>query len=198
MNRHTAPVKVLQQLLNTKGAGLIVDGAYGPKTEAAIDSLHESTQLKIALKEIGVFEIHGKDNSSRILEYTQYTAGKYSNDETPWCGAFMAWVVAQAGMPASIQFPERALAWKDYGYQIPEPVSGCIAVKSRKGGGHVTMVVGMDNKGNLLCVGGNQNDEVNISAYPLGIFETFVVPNVQILKLTKYDVVLNGTAIKES
>lgn len=38
---------------------------------------------------------------------------------------------------------------------------------SRDGGGHVGFVVGMTAAGNLLVLGGNQDDAVNVKAFPL-------------------------------
>jgi hypothetical protein len=46
-------------------------------------------------------------------------------------------------------------------------VPGCIVVFTREGGGHVGFVVGQDQQGNLLVLGGNQGDAVNVKAFPL-------------------------------
>ena len=39
---------------------------------------------------------------------------------------------------------------------------GCVVVYERKGGGHVGFVVGKDQKGNLMTLGGNQGDRVSV------------------------------------
>jgi len=159
-------IKFLQQLLNANGAfpKLEEDGVFGAKTSAAVDATNTPIYVKIALKEIGTHEIKGPKHSPRVLEYMKATAGQYSDDETPWCGAFIAWVLRKANIPL-VAYPERAKSWLDWGYNSEYPMMGALAVKSRSGGGHVTMVVGETKSGKLLCVGGNQNDEVNISAY---------------------------------
>ena len=36
----------------------------------------------------------------------------------------------------------------------------------RQGGGHIAIVVGRDQHGNLTCIGGNQGDEVTIRHSP--------------------------------
>jgi hypothetical protein len=36
---------------------------------------------------------------------------------------------------------------------------------TRDGGGHIAIVVGRDQNGNLMCCGGNQSDAVTISAF---------------------------------
>ena len=42
---------------------------------------------------------------------------------------------------------------------------GCIAVFERKGGGHVGFVVGTDERGRLMVLGGNQGDAVTIAPF---------------------------------
>jgi hypothetical protein len=36
----------------------------------------------------------------------------------------------------------------------------------RQGGGHIAIVVGRDQHGYLMCLGGNQSDAVNIKPFP--------------------------------
>jgi uncharacterized protein (TIGR02594 family) len=52
-----------------------------------------------------------------------------------------------------------------WGLKLNLPAPGCVVVFSREGGGHVGFVVGKDVEGNLLVLGGNQGDEVNIKAF---------------------------------
>ena len=174
--RNKLTVKQLQNYLLQSGAKLPkfgADGDLGNETIEAIDSLKAPDYVKIALKEVGIYEIPGKLHSARVLEYQATTYGKYSDDETPWCGAFVSWVTKQAGIDHGLKTPERAKEWSNFGYAVNEPTLGSIAVKSRVGGGHVCIVVGKDKNGKLLCVGGNQNNEVNIHAYDKTVFESF-------------------------
>jgi uncharacterized protein (TIGR02594 family) len=173
-NRNT--VKQLQNYLIQMGANLPkfgVDGDLGNETKLAIDSLSVPEYVKFALKEVGIYEIAGKLHSNRVLEYQATTSGKYTDDETPWCGAFISWVMLKAGIKHGIKIPERAKEWANFGYAVNEPTIGSIAVKSRVGGGHVCIVVGKRKDGKLLCLGGNQNNEVNIVAYDKSVFESF-------------------------
>ena len=149
------------------------DGDLGSETIEAINTLKAPEYVKIALKEVGTKEIVGTAHSARVLEYQKTTAGKYSDDETPWCGAFVSWVMKQAGINHGLKTPERAKEWSNFGYAVNEPTIGSIAVKSRVGGGHVCIVIGKQKDGKLLCVGGNQNNEVNIHAYDKSVFESF-------------------------
>jgi len=173
---HGNAVKALQIYLNTLGAGLTVDGWFGAKTTDAINTLNLPKYVKIALKEVGVHETAGAGNTARVVEYLKTTAGKYSEDAIPWCGAFVNWCLLKSGESITVPYPERARSWDLYGNEIDEPTLGAIAVKSRKGGGHVCFVIGADVYGNLLCLGGNQSDEVNIRAYRVDAFHTFRLP----------------------
>jgi hypothetical protein len=53
---------------------------------------------------------------------------------------------------------------------------GCIVTFTRQGGGHVGFVVGQDKLGNLLVLGGNQGDEVNVRTFPSGRATSFRWP----------------------
>ena len=174
--RNKLTVKQLQNYLIQMGAKLPkfgADGDLGDETKQAIDSLDIPNYVKTALKEVGIYEIVGKLHSARVLEYQATTAGKYTDDETPWCGAFISWVMKQSGIAHGVKVPERAKEWINFGYAVNEPTVGSVAVKSRVGGGHVCIVVGKRKDGKLLCVGGNQNNEVNIAAYDKSVFESF-------------------------
>jgi uncharacterized protein (TIGR02594 family) len=61
----------------------------------------------------------------------------------------------------------RARAWLDWGQVILSPALGCVVVYERKGGGHVGFVVGRDEHGNLMTLGGNQGDRVSIRPFEM-------------------------------
>lgn len=68
--RNKATVKQLQNYLLQVGAKLPkfgADGDLGTETKNAIDSLEVPLYVKVALKEMGVYEIASKVHSSRIL-----------------------------------------------------------------------------------------------------------------------------------
>ena len=189
--RNKNTVKQLQNYILQSGAKLPkfgADGDLGSETKEAIEKLDIPKYVKIALNEVGVYEIVGKLHSARILEYQATTAGKYTEDETPWCGAFISWVMKQAGINHGLKVPERAKEWSNFGYAVNEPTLGSIAVKSRVGGGHVCIVVGKRKDGKLLCVGGNQNNEVNIAAYDKSVFESFRNYDKRQIGLTTIDI----------
>ena len=47
---------------------------------------------------------------------------------------------------------------------------------SRTGGGHVGFVVGEDDKGNILLLGGNQGNRVSIASFPKTRITAYVWP----------------------
>lgn len=85
--------------------------------------------------------------------------GKGDDSQLPWCGAFVARCMQDAG----IDYPARyasAKAWLDWGSRLTGPAVGCVVVLEREGGGHVGFVTGRTTAGNLLVLGGNQGDKV--------------------------------------
>lgn len=122
--------------------------------------------IEEARKHIGLREIKGQKHSTVITNWLVRLKAWWKDDETPWCGVF----AAHCMQSARFDIPKhwyRAKDWLTWGVVIAEPAYGAIVVFERKGGGHVGFVVGKDRSGNLLVLGGNQGDAVNIRAFPL-------------------------------
>lgn len=127
--------------------------------------MNEPMWLTEARKHIGEREIKGaKHNPLITLWWKLIKRGGIKDDETPWCAAFVGAMLESAGITSS-RF-ESAKSYLTWGSVIPAPILGCIVVFTRDGGGHVGFVVGADGKGNLLVLGGNQSDQVNIRTFP--------------------------------
>jgi uncharacterized protein (TIGR02594 family) len=137
-------------------------------------------RLRIAIKEIGVKEIHGPTHNPRVLEYMHATKwGTWvRDDETPWCAGFVGWVMVQAGYKDQIpDYSLGAKSWLNFGKSAHRPVLGAIAVKSRRGGGHVGFVVGATPDGEYLYIlGGNQSDAVCVKKYPASVWIDYRIP----------------------
>lgn len=104
-------------------------------------------------------------------------ATKKDDSQLPWCGAFVAHCLRLDGLtPPKNWF--RASAYADYGQRLKQPIAGCIGVMTREGGGHVGFVVGKDNAGNILMIGGNQGDSVKLAAFKKDRFTCFVWPRI--------------------
>ncbi|MEV3812371.1 TIGR02594 family protein [Aeromonas allosaccharophila] len=118
-----------------------------------------------ARRHIGLTEIKGsKHNPEIVAMWKAIKRGGIRDDETPWCAAFVGACLERVGIP-STQF-EGARSYASWGEKLDKPVTGCVVVFSRDGGGHVGFVVGQDAAGNLLVLGGNQGDAVNVKAFP--------------------------------
>lgn len=114
---------------------------------------------------IGLREVKGPQHAAEILKFWKdIKRGGIKDDETPWCAAFVGAMLERSGVQ-STRF-ESARSYEAWGVKLAQPVRGCVVVFSRDGGGHVGFVVGQDKAGNLLVLGGNQSDAVNVRAFP--------------------------------
>src|SRR5215813_10004556 len=132
--------------------------------------------MPIAHQEIGVKEYAGAADNPRIVEYLSSTnlgSDERSNDETPWCSAFVNWCVEKAGYEGTDS--AWAKSWLAWGTELKSPRRGCICVFTRNGGGHVAFYVGKTSSG-IKVLGGNQSDEVNTSAYAAGKLLGYRIP----------------------
>ena len=136
--------------------------------------------MKTAMNAIGQKEIPGPKNNPRVMEYHE-AAGSYSTGDSgkydAWCAGFVSWVMKKHGFTPP-QKAMRALSWRDFGKSVTKPIFGAIGIKERRGGGHVSFVVGQSRDGMLLyMLGGNQNNEVNVSQYKRSDWIKFVIPS---------------------
>jgi uncharacterized protein (TIGR02594 family) len=120
-----------------------------------------------AKKHIGLKEIPGPKHNSVILGWLKSLKAWWSEDETPWCGTF----VAHCMKTCNISVPNnwmRALAWAEWGVKLSSPVNGCVVVFKRAGGGHVGFVMGQTTDGFLSVLGGNQGNSVTVAKFDKG------------------------------
>jgi uncharacterized protein (TIGR02594 family) len=100
-----------------------------------------------------------------VVEYLRTTTlpdELASQDETPWCSAFVNWCVTHAALKGTGSAAARS--WLSWGQPLDKPRRGCIAVLSRDGGGHVGFylrTVGTQ----IHLLGGNQNNAVCTRSY---------------------------------
>jgi uncharacterized protein (TIGR02594 family) len=186
-------VRRLQELL--AGAGFspgAVDGDFGPRTEAALATAQRALHpagiaspatwwaleqidrsgppwLTIARREVGVREVPGANANPRIIEYLASCPGlpadMRSSDETPWCSAFVNWVMRESGVTGTRR--ANARSWLTWG-QACEPQRGAVAVFSRPpdpASGHVAFFERREGE-RVIVLGGNQGNAVSVAAYP--------------------------------
>lgn len=157
------------------------DGTYkgrpGKKTADAYDrylrKMRTPAWLEIAKLELGVKEYRGSADNQAVVKYLEsvdaLSQSAQRNDETPWCSAFVNWVMEQAG----IQGTESAAArsWLSWGIPVDEPQEGCVVILSRGNPngwqGHVGFFVDKTRKSApyIRLLGGNQRDQVSVASY---------------------------------
>jgi len=139
--------------------------------------MSEPLYLTIARKDIGLKEIVGSKHHQKILEAFKLSGATWiTDDETPWCAAFLAsWLLAaKFSIPKSAY---RALSWLTYGAGLYHPMQGAIAVKTRQGGGHVGIVTGVTaDKKYVRVLGANQNNMVCEAFYAITQISNYRVP----------------------
>lgn len=139
--------------------------------------MQELSWILEARKHIGLKENTSKAvHNQTIVGWVKELGGWWRDDETPWCGVFVAHCLKTGGRDIPKHW-YRASDYLNFGTRLDAPAYGCIAVLTRQGGGHVGFVVGKDAKGNLLLLGGNQGNQVSIAAFPPSRVSGYVWPS---------------------
>lgn len=127
--------------------------------------------IQIAVAELGQKEIVGPENNPRIEEYAkEIGVWPFNDDETAWCSIFINWVAKKANLKKSEKVNARS--WLVVGQSADSnPSPGDIVVfwreKPESWKGHVGIFLGFSKDGErVFCLGGNQGNQVSISAYP--------------------------------
>ncbi len=120
------------------------------------------TWLDVAKKYIGLKEFPGKQHNPIILRWWAAIKAPFKDDETPWCAGFVGGILESVGIQSSRSAMARS--YMKWGIPLAKPVIGCVVVfwRGSKSGssGHVGFFDGLDQRGNLWIVGGNQSDKV--------------------------------------
>ncbi len=129
-----------------------------------------SKLLNIALSQYGVKEIKGSLHNPTIVGYSKDIGyGGIIDDETAWCSIFMNWCAMHVGLERSKKLTARS--WLKIGEEIKTPQMGDVVIFWRSSPtswkGHVGIFVGYsEDRKYIYCLGGNQNNQVCIKAYP--------------------------------
>ena len=124
---------------------------------------------ELALTQFGIKEISGKQDNPEVLKYFDETGfdGNKLKDETAWCSAFMNWCHVKTGNQYSGRLDARS--WLKVGSETTEPKTGDVVIFWRESKnswkGHVGFFI-RESNGWIYTLGGNQNNQVNIKAYP--------------------------------
>lgn len=132
--------------------------------------------IAFAKSKLGLHEIVGVKNNPEIVQWVHELGGTWNDDETPWCGVFVSksLTMGNRAIPKTFAW---AKSYLDYGTRLNKPCYGAVGVMGRAGGGgHVTFIVGQTHDGQLVCLGGNQGNQVCLAKYPVSRFLGFVFP----------------------
>lgn len=124
--------------------------------------------IEKALSQIGIKEIVGMHHNPEVLKYFKEIGHSWvKDDETAWCSAFANWICKKAGLPYTGKLNARS--WLEIGQRVSEPKLGDVVVFWRDNPsswkGHVAFFV-RETKNWVYVLGGNQKNQVKISAYP--------------------------------
>lgn len=142
-----------------------------------MSNLPEPNWLVSARKNIGEREVKGSKHNPLFLTWLKRLGAWWANDEVPWCGLFVAIHLYDSGRGIPKHwYRASAYAEPEYGTRLDDPCVGCLAVFTRTGGGHVAMVVGKDKRGNIMCLGGNQGDQVSVVPFDIARNPVWIWP----------------------
>lgn len=178
-------------------AGQTVDGAVGEKTAAAIDralgsnlgavpaiikaEIAQPLWLQVGMSLLGTKEAPGKDvDNPVIIQWAKDEGGdiakEYTHDWIPFCALGVNHCFTKSGLKGTetlwaldwnADSMQQRLGHRWPGVKLLGPAVGAVAPMLRNGGGHVIMVAGKDQHGNIMGLGFNQSDTVSIIPFPV-------------------------------
>lgn len=132
--------------------------------------------IEEAAKFIGMREITGSRHNPTIIGWLAKLGAWWRDDETPWCGTFVAHCLSTSNRLIPKHW-YRAKAYSNCGTNLTKPAYGCVATKSRSGGGHVFFVVGQLANGDLVGLGGNQGNQVSLARFKRADVDSYTWPS---------------------
>jgi uncharacterized protein (TIGR02594 family) len=164
--------------------GLKVDGEVGPATAKMIDAsqgipkaasvveeIARPLWLEAGIKLIGVHEGVGAKDNPDIIDWAKEEGGdiakEYTHDSVPWCALFANHCLSSVGVKGTGTLWALDFAGNWPAVKLIGPAVGAFAPMLRSGGGHIIQIVGRDQHGNIMGLGGNQSDQVSIVPFPV-------------------------------
>lgn len=168
-------------------AGIAPDGEVGTATARAIDAalaaprpasnappnpeISRPLWLEAGIRLINVKETPGAGDNPQILEWAREEGGdiakEYRHDSIAWCALFANHCLTKAGLKGTETLWALDFAGNWPSVKLIGPAVGAFAPMTRTGGGHIIQVVGRDQHGNIMGLGGNQSDQVSILPFPV-------------------------------
>lgn len=147
--------------------------AHGMKPELSPKPLHRNIRiLKAGAGQLGTKEYPGAKSNPVVEMYLDY--GFKSNkdsglkDDVPWCAGFICYLCEISGMGSTNSLMARSFErWGVSKKHSPMPGDIITFWRGSKaaGTGHVGLFLGYKDANHVYVLGGNQNDEVNVSVY---------------------------------
>jgi uncharacterized protein (TIGR02594 family) len=123
----------------------------------------------------GMAASSGFGSSNVVAEARRFIgSGNPTSRATLWCARFMNMVLQHSGYHGTGS--DAASSFASYGHRVSGPQVGAIAVMSRRGGGHVGVVSGIDGRGNPILVSGNNGNRVREAPVSRGRIYAYVMP----------------------
>jgi len=156
--------------------GAIIDISDSIQIPAA--QIQRPLWLEAGIALVGTKEFAGAKNNPVIIDWAKAEGGDiakaYTHDSIPWCALFANHVLTKVGLEGTetlwaLDFNadrmQKRLGHRWPAVRLAGPAVGAFAPMLRDGGGHITIVGGKDQHGNVMGVGGNQSDAVTIAPF---------------------------------
>jgi uncharacterized protein (TIGR02594 family) len=137
-------------------------------------SLTHANLTDTSLASSGTAASAGFGSSDLVAEARRYIGGNPTSRGSLWCARFMNMVLARSGHRGTGS--DAASSFAHYGERISGPQIGAIAVMSRRGGGHVGIITGIDASGNPIMISGNNRNRVREAPVSRGRIYAYVMP----------------------
>jgi uncharacterized protein (TIGR02594 family) len=127
--------------------------------------------LEAGVNLIGTKERPGSGDNEVIIDWAKDEGGaiakEYDHDSIPWCALFADHCLRLADIkgPGTLWALDFGNPSKWPAVKLAGPAVGAFAPMLRNGGGHIGIVAGKDQNGNIMLLGGNQTDAVNIKPF---------------------------------
>lgn len=136
----------------------------------------EISAFELAQRFVGIKEISGSQSNPYILAMLHLDQDWPEGDEVPWCSAFINYIAWLLRLPRSKNLAARSWLGVGMTVDLPDAEAGFDIVILKRGSGeqpgpevldapgHVGFFAGHQG-GNVLILGGNQNDTVSIAPF---------------------------------
>lgn len=165
-----------QQKVGNKYVSGLIREHY--KTNGKMEYKNLTPWIQTAFDEMNkkIIENGANPEVLKYFAHTQLAGTEYAaTDKTPWCAAFVNYCLESVSIPGSGY--ATASSFKNYGDNMgTTPTYGSIAIMNYS---HVGFIIGQDNKGRIIILGGNQGEPggVNLGTNPKENVVRYVYPS---------------------